>query len=48
MTGSVRVSQDLYAQYQQQKRGIEEELKLIEQRDEQWRAIDTGRKHMTN
>ncbi|XP_067941115.1 WD repeat-containing protein 47-like [Watersipora subatra] len=46
MAGSIRASQDLYAQYQQQKKRIEEEMRLMEERDEKWRAIhsDTQRK----
>ena len=42
MTSSVRASQDLYAQYQQQKKRIEEELRLIEERDVKWQEIHSG------
>lgn len=38
----VRASQDLYYQYQEQKRRIEEELKQMEKRDDMWRQLHTG------
>ena len=37
--GRVSASQDLYAQFQEQKRRIEEEMRMMEQRDEQWRQL---------
>jgi len=42
-TSSVASSQDLYMQFQEQKRKIEEELRLMEQRDLQWKEIQSGR-----
>ena len=38
-TGRASASQDLYAQFQEQKRRIEEEMRMMEQRDEQWRQL---------
>ncbi|KAF6033595.1 hypothetical protein EB796_008094 [Bugula neritina] len=40
-TSSVASSQDLYMQFQEQKRKIEEELRLMEQRDLQWKEIQS-------
>jgi len=42
-TSSVASSQDLYMQFQEQKRKIEEELRLMEQRDLQWKEIQSGK-----
>lgn len=38
----VRSSQDLYAQFQQQKKRIEEELHQLEQRDDIRRQLEKG------